>query len=214
MSSATVGTPTVSATSKPKALESAAESRSGIRRPSTFSRPNARAQRARTTLLSIPPERPTTAPLFRRRIRTASCKPATSCSMTSSGSISRLVGRSSGTAGLVSDNVFGSEFSLEIARDVRKRVQVLGEKLLLRDAEIEVAFDELDELEDAHGIDDARLDERLFPVDLVPLVKGEVSAQESPDLAFDFCVPVHFDPSFHPPGAPKCHRRSERFESR
>src|SRR5207237_148091 len=68
--SRTVGMPSHSATARPRRRLSGSESCSGMRMPSTFAAPKARTERAATTLESTPPERPSTAPLRRRRFST------------------------------------------------------------------------------------------------------------------------------------------------
>ena len=65
MSISTVSMSNHSPTRLASARESGDDSRSGITSPTTPSLPAARTHRAATTLLSTPPDKPTTNPFFR-----------------------------------------------------------------------------------------------------------------------------------------------------
>ena len=88
-SSRTVSTPSPSATRRPRRRASGEESRSGMKRASTLSRPRARTARAATTELSTPPERPTTSPRRFSVPRTCSRSAASIREVAAAGSIPR-----------------------------------------------------------------------------------------------------------------------------
>src|SRR5262245_43743540 len=179
MSSSTVGMPTDSALSRLSASVSPALSASGMKIPSTFCGPNARAASAAQTLESIPPERATTAPRLRSRRRTVSFSCSTTSSTTASASMSRL-------AGVTSALRVAIEFRRHEATDSRNGVEVIRKDFLVGNLDVEIRLEILDQFEHAGGVDDAGLDQGVVAAEVGALVgEREVQRQEVPDVAFD-----------------------------
>src|SRR5258706_14507524 len=89
MSSSTQSMRRCEATRRPSRRLSGSESCSGISTLSTLRGPAARTQSAATTLLSTPPERPTTTPRLRRSFSTWPRSVAEICSTAAAGSMRR-----------------------------------------------------------------------------------------------------------------------------
>ena len=87
MSSSTDRIPRLSVSMRPRLRLSGEDSDSGMKRATTRSLPRARAHSAATTLLSMPPDTPRTAPFRRKSLNTTSRIPATMRSTSLAGSM-------------------------------------------------------------------------------------------------------------------------------
>jgi hypothetical protein len=99
MSSSTGAIPALSAASRPSSSESGDDSRSGMSNPTTRSGPSARAQSAAQTVLSTPPESPTTTPRFRIPWTTVEAMAAVISETTCSASMRSRSGETLGAKG-------------------------------------------------------------------------------------------------------------------
>ena len=177
MSSSTVGIPTDSALRRLRSSVSPALSVSGMKMPSTFCGPNARAARAAQTLESTPPESATTAPRLR------SCRPTVSFSRST-------ISPTTASASIASDSAVTLRrhrvSSVDEAADPLDRVEVVRQDLLVRDLDLVGRLEKLDQLQHAGRVDHTGLDQRVASGELRPLVgERKVLRQEVSDVAFD-----------------------------
>src|SRR5688572_10228402 len=181
MSSTTVAMPALSAARRPRSSESDDDSRSGMRRPRTRSAPRARAHNAAHTLLSTPPDSPSTTPRFRMRRRTVGSMAATISSVACAASTRS---RSSETldARVMAGGLEPRALRADEPHDAVDRVDVLGHRLLVANLDLVACFEEREDFHDPNRVDEPAFGQRLVAGQARDVAEGKVLAQKRANL--------------------------------